>query len=260
MTETVGGWSAAQYLKFADQRTRPAADLLARIPRDAPARVIDLGCGPGNSTALLAARWPTAHLVGLDNAPDMLATARRSHPAIEWREADLSTWQPTERYDVVYSNAALQWVPDHERLFPRLTTMLAPDGVLAVQMPRSAGAAQSLIRDIADEGPWADRLTERARTRVARVQASEVYYRMLAPAVRRIDLWETEYQQVMPDTAAIVEWLKGSGLRPFLAALSAPEQAEFMARYREAIDNAYPPQPDGKIIFPFRRLFIVCEL
>jgi trans-aconitate 2-methyltransferase len=252
----VAEWNAAQYLKFADQRTRPAADLLARIARPAPARVIDLGCGPGNATALLAARWPDAEITGLDNAPDMLATARRDHPAIAWREADLSTWRPDARYDVVYSNAALQWVPDHASLLPRLLGAVAADGVFAAQMPRAAGAAHSLIREIAAAGPWAARMPERSG---ARVQPPGFYYDLLAPLVRRIDLWETEYQQVMADTAAILEWVKGTGMRPFLAALSDDERAEYLARYRAALDAAYPAQRDGRVIFPFRRLFLVCE-
>ena len=254
-------WSAAQYLKFADQRTRPAADLLARVARDAPARAIDLGCGPGNSTALLAARWPRAHLAGLDNAPDMLATARRDHPAIEWITADLVTWQPpkrdAERYDVVFSNAALQWVPDHERLFPRLLDAVAPGGAFAVQMPRAAGKAQSVIREIAADGPWAAKLAGRDR---AQVHPPSVYYELLARRVRRIDLWETEYHQVMESTAAIAEWLKGSGLRSFLPLLSDDERTQFLARYQAEIDAAYPAQTDGRVIFPFRRLFMVCEI
>jgi trans-aconitate 2-methyltransferase len=252
----VAEWNAAQYLKFADQRTRPAADLLARVARAAPARVIDLGCGPGNATALLAARWPEARITGLDNAPDMLATARRDHPAIEWLEADLSVWVPEARYDVVYSNAALQWVPDHATLLPRLLGAVADGGVLAVQMPRAAGAAHSLIREIAAAGPWAARMPERSG---ARVQPPGFYYDLLAPLARRVDLWETEYQQVMADTAAILEWVKGTGMRPFLAALSEAERADYLGRYRAALDAAYPAQRDGRVIFPFRRLFLVCE-
>ena len=254
-------WSAAQYLKFAGQRTRPSADLLARIARDAPARVIDLGCGPGNSTALLAARWPGARLFGLDNAPDMLATARRDHPGIEWITADLATWRPperdAERYDVVFSNAALQWVPDHEHLFPRLIGAVAPGGVFAVQMPRAAGKAQTAIREIAADGPWAAKLAGRDR---AQVHAPAVYYELLARRVRHIDMWEIEYQQVMQDTASIAEWLKGSGLRSFLPLLNDDERARFLARYQAEIDAAYPVQSDGRVLFPFRRLFMVCEV
>jgi trans-aconitate 2-methyltransferase len=254
----VTAWDAAQYLKFGDQRTRPAADLLARIPIEAPGRVIDLGCGPGNSTALLAARWPAARLGGLDNAPDMLATARRAHPAIAWIEGDIPRWAPTERYDVIFSNAALQWVPDHAALLPRLLTALAPDGTLAVQMPRNGDApAHRLMRELAADGPWAARLEGRAR---AHVQAPNVYYDLLAARARRIDLWETEYQQIMPDAAAILEWVKGTALRPFIEPLSPDERARFTARYRDALEQAYPARTDGRIIFPFRRLFLICQI
>jgi trans-aconitate 2-methyltransferase len=251
----VTAWNAEQYLKFQDQRTRPAIDLLSRIPSDSPARVIDLGCGPGNSTALLAARWPAAAIAGLDNAADMLATARAAHPALAWIAGDIPSWAPVDRYDVIFSNAALQWVPDHASLLPRLVAALAPGGVLAVQMPRNADApAHRLMRELADDGPWAARLAGRAR---AHVQAPTVYYDLLAPRVQRLDLWETEYQQIMPDTAAILEWVKGTALRPFLEPLSPDERSQFLTRYRAALAQAYPPRADGRVVFPFRRLFFI---
>ena len=251
-------WDASQYLKFEDQRTRPAMDLLARIALAAPARVIDLGCGPGNSTALLAARWPAAHIAGLDNAPDMLATARRAHPAVSWIDGDIAGWSPTERYDVVYSNAALQWVPDHTTLLPRLLASVAPGGVLAVQMPRNGDApAHRLMRELAADGPWAGQLAGRSR---AHVQAPGFYYDLLSPQARAVDLWETEYQQIMAEPAAILEWVKGTALRPFLEPLSQDHRAAFMTRYRAALERAYEPQADGRIIFPFRRLFLICRV
>ena len=251
-------WSAAQYLKFGDQRTRPAADLLARIPVEAPRRVIDLGCGPGNSTALLAARWPSTVLSGLDSAPDMLATARREHPGITWIDGDIATWSPSARYDVVYSNAALQWVPDHASLFPRLLAAVAPGGALAVQMPRNGDApAHRLIREVAADDRWATRLAAGFR---AHVQTPRFYYDLLVSEARAVDLWETEYQHVLADPDAIIEWLKGSGLRPLLALLSTDEQTTFAARYRAALAEAYPAQADGRIIFAFRRLFLICRV
>jgi len=250
-------WDAAQYLKFGDQRTRPAADLLARIPLSDPKRVIDLGCGPGNSTALLAARWPAAHIAGLDNAPDMLATARRSAPAIDWIESDIARWAPDRPYDVIYSNAALQWLPDHAVLLPRLFAALGPGGALAIQMPRSGESpAHRLIREIAAEPPWAERARAPARDAV---QPPRGYYDLLAPIARALDLWETEYQHVMPDVGAIVEWVKGTALRPFLAPLSDAERDAFLARYRDRLADAYPAQRDGRVVFPFRRLFLIAQ-
>jgi trans-aconitate 2-methyltransferase len=254
----MASWDASQYLKFEDQRTRPAIDLLARIALAAPARVIDLGCGPGNSTALLAARWPSAYIAGLDNAPDMLATARRAHPAVTWIDGDIAGWSPSERYDVVYSNAALQWVPDHAALLPRLLAAVAPGGVLAVQMPRTGDApAHRLMRELANDGPWAGQLAGRAR---AHVQAPGFYYDLLAPQARAVDLWETEYQQIMAEPGAILEWVKGTALRPFLEPLSQDQRAAFTSRYRAALERAYEPQADGRIIFPFRRLFLICRV
>jgi trans-aconitate 2-methyltransferase len=253
----MAAWDAAQYLKFEDQRTRPAADLLERIPLPDPERVIDLGCGPGNSTALLAARWPNARIGGLDNSPEMLVAARRDHPEIAWIEADVGDWKPSEAYDLIYSNAALQWVPDHDRLFPRLLAAVAPGGILAVQMPRNfAGPAHRLMREIAAAGPWAERLADRS---AIPVQEPGFYYDLLAPKAARVDFWETEYLQLMADAAAILEWVKGTALRPFIEPLNSAERARFTDQYLQALEAAYPPQRDGRVIFPFRRLFLICH-
>src|SRR4051812_14172520 len=243
-------WNPTQYLKFDDQRTRPARDLLARVPHPAPSRVVDLGCGPGNSTELLVERWPAATVVGVDSSPGMLEQARRAHPDWRWEEHDVTRWRPAEKFDIVYSNAALQWVPGHETLFPRLIEAVAPGGFLAVQVPRNLDApSHALMRDTADEGDWREKLRG-ARETIA-VHEPAFYYDLVAPRAARVALWETEYAQVMDTADAVLEWVRGTGLRPFLARLAEGERAEFERRYLEKLRRAYTSRADGKILFPF---------
>ena len=250
------GWDAGQYLRFADERTRPALDLVARIDLVAPRRIVDLGCGPGNSTALLRQRWPEANVTGLDSSADMLDAARRDHPGIEFVAGDIAEWSPAEPCDLVFSNAALQWVGDHERLLPRLIDLVAADGVLAVQMPRNHDfATHALMRQVAAEGPWRDRLAG-ARD-PSPVRPPEFYYDRLAPKSRRIVLWETNYIQIMDGIDAIIAWLHGTGLRPFLARLDEPEQKLFLDRYAALLAGAFPARSDGKVLLPYPRVFFI---
>lgn len=251
-------WDDAQYLKFADERTRAARELLARIPVTEPARVVDLGCGPGNSTELLAARWPAAHVTGVDNSAAMLDRARRDLPQIEWVEDDVASWQAGGPVEVLFANAVLQWLPDHATLFPQLFAKVAEGGALAVQVPRNfSEPSHRLMREL--PGPWRERLDAATTLRTASpVDTPAFYYDLLAPHARRVDIWQTTYEQVMPDAKAIVEWVKGTGLRPYLEALGDDEErAQFTAAYTEAIDAAYPKRADGKRLFTFPRLFIV---
>ncbi|HJU83609.1 MAG TPA: trans-aconitate 2-methyltransferase [Holophagaceae bacterium] len=251
-------WNPTQYLQFADTRTRPAADLLARVDLTAPGFVVDLGCGPGNSTELLNRRWPGARILGVDGSPQMVAAARAAHPEWEWQESDIADWTAPEPADLLFANAALHWLPDHAALLPRLLAQLAPGGSLAVQMPRNFDAsAHQLIRRTAEEGPW--------RSHFLNIQdwhpplEPAAYYGILAPHVRHLDLWETEYLQIMDGPERIVEWAKGTALLPFLGRLDGGERGDFLARYTEAVAEAYPRQPDGKVLFPFKRLFFVAH-
>jgi trans-aconitate 2-methyltransferase len=247
-------WNAPQYLRFADERTRPCRDLVARIDLTAPRTIVDLGCGPGNSTAVLAERWPTAAITGLDNSPDMLSAAHRDHPGLTWVQSDIAEWAlDTAPVDVVFSNAALQWVPDHAALFPRL---LARARVLAVQLPTASDApAQRAIRQLATSAEW--------RPRFARAvidwhsHDASYYYDALAAGAASLDIWETDYMHVLEGPEAIVEWYRGTGLRPFLNALPDALRAEFLAAYLDAIRPHYPARIDGRVLFPFRRLFLV---
>lgn len=250
-------WDADLYLRFANERTQPSIDLAARVPVPAPQRIVDLGCGPGNSTEVLHRRWPDAAITGVDSSPDMIAAATKAHPWGRWLLGDLATWAEPEGFDVVFSNAALQWVPDHRTVFPHLMSLVRPAGVLAVQMPRHIQSPlHQLMLRLADEPQWRDAMTH-ARTAV-QVETPGFYYDVLRPLAQHVEMWETEYLHVLADADAIVGWIRGTGLRPFLEAL--PDDAarqSFERRLRDGVALAYPPQADGRVIFPFRRLFVI---
>jgi trans-aconitate 2-methyltransferase len=253
-------WDAKQYLRFSDQRTRPCRELAARIAVTAPERVIDLGCGPGNSTSVLAERWPESELTGLDSSPEMIAAARKEYPNRTWRIDDIAAWagQNDQTYDIVFSNAAFQWVDNHPALFPKLLARVAAGGALAIQMPANFHApAHRLMRELAASPAWRDHFPSQG-VREWHVHDLAAYHDMLAPIASAVDFWQTEYLQVMENAAAIVEWYKGTGLRPFLEALANDQQkADFTAQYLECIRGAYPVRKDDRVIFPFRRLFLI---
>ena len=260
-------WSAKQYVAFEDERTRPTRDLLAAVPAAVDARcAIDIGCGPGNSTQLLAARFPRARVSGFDSSPDMIAAARKRLPKLRFALLDIEAWIGAEKVgvcgaesgsiDMILANAVLHWVPDHAALFPALVRKLAPGGCLAVQLPDNLGEpAQTLMREIARDGPWSRKLAAADQTRVP-IMAADGYYQLLRPGCAHVDVWRTTYYHPLSGSDAIVEWFKGSGLRPFLDPLDAAERAEYLGRYREGIDSTYPSLGD-MVLLPFPRLFIV---
>jgi trans-aconitate 2-methyltransferase len=253
-------WDPAQYLKFAGPRLRPALDLLQRIDLEAPATVYDLGAGAGNVTRLIAARWPQARIVGVDSSAEMLARAAAENPGIapgiEWQQADLAAWLPDRPADLIYSNAALHWLDDHDRLLPGLLAGLAPNGVLALQMPRNFGApSHTSITDTALSGSWRPVLEPLLRP--SPVADPAFYYDLLAPRAGALDIWETEYLQVLDGANPVKEWTKGTWLGPLLAALEEPERSRFEAAYGERVAAAYPSRGDGRTLFPFRRMFII---
>jgi trans-aconitate 2-methyltransferase len=252
-------WDPAQYLKFGDHRLRPAIDLVNRIDLAEPAEVVDLGAGAGNVTRHLRARWPNAHIVGVDASEEMLAKARATMPDVEWQRADLAAWRPSGPVDLIYSNAALHWLGAHDQLFPSLLAMLAPGGVLAVQMPRNFGApTHTLVAEAARRGPWRARLEPLLRP--SPVAEPAFYYDLLAPRTAALDIWETEYLHVLAGDDPVKEWLKGSWLTQFLDALEEPQRSEFEACYAGLVAEAYPRRPDGRTLLPFRRLFIVAAV
>jgi trans-aconitate 2-methyltransferase len=249
-------WSARQYSAFERERTRPVRDLVAALPHSEIAVGVDLGCGPGNSTEVLAARYPTARISGLDNSEDMLQAARQRLPAIDFALADIARWVPERPCDVILANASLQWLPDHDRLYPHLVEQLLPGGCLAVQTPDNLEEpAHRMAREIAAHGPWAAKIRD---LRHPPRHSAEHYYAILSGHCREVDVWRTTYFHPLDGGAqAVVEWFKGSALRPYLARLDEAERAGFLEAYRVAMEQAYPPAPDGKVLLPFPRLFLV---
>ena len=250
-------WDPKTYLAFADERTRPAAELLARVPVEAPERVVDLGCGPGNSTALLADRWPGAHLQGIDSSPEMIRQARESGVKAEWSVADIADWTAGTPYDVIYSNAALHWVGDQGSLLPRLLQSVRPGGALAFQVPLNFDMpSHALMREVAREGSWAAKLRD---VRNIVLMSAEQSFDILEPYAKALDIWETEYLQVMEGPDAVYRWVSGTGLRPFVQALDGAERDGFVEAYKARLNAAYPMRDSGKTLFPFRRLFVVAR-
>jgi trans-aconitate 2-methyltransferase len=252
-------WDAKQYLRFHDQRTRPCCDLAERVSIDRPRTVIDLGCGPGNSTAVVAARWPGATVFGIDSSPEMIAAARAECPTRLYRVSDIADWASSggEVYDVVFSNAALQWVGDHGQLLPQLMKHVTPKGALAIQMPCNYDApAHVIMRDMAASPEWRSHFSGPVREWA--IQDLREYYDILAPCSSSLDLWTSEYIHIMENAEAIVQWYKGTGLRPFLDALPGEaDKQRFEAEYTSCIRKVYPARADGRVLFPFERMFII---
>ncbi len=251
-------WSARQYLRFEDERTRPARDLLQAVPTSEAGYAADLGCGPGNSTELIAARFPAASIVGVDNAPDMIRAAKKRLPGVRFELSAIQDWSEPGPWDLIFANAALQWVSGHEELVPRLGRRLAPGGSLAIQMPDNLAEPSHLaMRTVAQTAPFAAKLALADRARTAIAQA-DWYYALLKPLCTRVDIWKTIYYHPLAGGLdAIVEWMKGTGLTPFLKPLSEAEKTAFIAAYKVELTKAYAPMADGTVILPFPRLFIV---
>ena len=251
-------WNPALYRRYEDERTRPAQELLARVPLTEVARVVDLGCGPGNSTGLLVQRFPAARVSGLDSSADMIAAARKRLPDVQFEVAEIDKWTDQGPFDVIFANAVLQWVPDHASLLPALASRLSDGGSLAIQMPDNLNEpSHRLMREVAANGPWASKLADAAGQRTDMASASE-YFSMLRPHCARVDVWRTTYHHQLRDGAAgVVEWFKGSGLIPFLSPLTEEERAQYLQRYLAEVAKAYPALADGSVLLPFPRLFIV---
>ena len=251
-----GDWDTALYLKFEDERTQPARDLLARVRSNAT-RVVDLGCGPGTSTQLLATRYPDAQITGIDSSEQMLAAGRQRLPGIHFEKQDIGAWRPSIKPDLIFANAALQWLPNHHDLIPRLMSYLAEDGCLAIQMPDNRQEpSHALMRMVAADGPWADRLVPVAKTR-GLIGIYSDYYAWLKPLCAKVEIWQTTYVHPLPGVGAVVDWFRGSGLRPFLNPLDECEREQFIERYMRGLADAYPLEPDGRLLFLYPRLFVI---
>jgi trans-aconitate 2-methyltransferase len=252
-------WNPDQYQRFSEHRSRPFYDLITRIDAPRAKRIADLGCGPGNLTAYLSQRWSESSVTGMDNSPEMLEKAKQlSSTNLEFELADLSNWQPRERQHVIVSNAALHWVPNHETLIPRLASLLEPDGWLAVQMPNNFNQASHLtINHICSSSRWNKQLGN-LDSALRHAKPLEWYIATLSRLGFQVDAWETNYQHTLPGENAVLEWVKGTALRPMLAVLKPDDQIEFLEECRIQLLEAYPPQSFGTLL-PFKRVFFVAH-
>jgi trans-aconitate 2-methyltransferase len=251
-------WSAHQYTRFENERTRPVHDLLAQLPTRPVANAVDIGCGPGNSTELLARRYPQAVVTGLDSSAEMIEAARKRLPDVHFELGDIATWQaPENQFDLILANAVLQWLPHHGSLLPALLGKLAKGGSLAAQIPDNLSEpTHRLMREIAGDVSWVHKLSGVLEARGVR-QGADWYYRALRKSGATVNIWLTTYYHPLDGADAVVEWFKGSGLRPFLEPLTATERSAFLIRYRAAIEQAYPVLEDGTVLLAFPRLFFI---
>lgn len=262
-TATSAEWSAAQYLKFEDKRTQPARDLLARVPLQAPKTIVDLGCGPGNSTAVLVARYsqPSAHVRGIDSSPDMIEKARATLPEVDFELQDLTTYVPPEPVDLFFSNAVLQWLGNEERMavMERFMRTQPSGGVFAFQVPDTLGQpSHMLMREIAASGPWAQTLKDAGRDALQTPQ--EIYDRLKVSSAglcSEVEIFRTEYYHSLENHEAIIEWVKGTGLKPYIDPLSSHDREAFLGEYLKELQRAYPRSGDGRVLLRYPRLFVV---
>ena len=251
-------WDPIQYLRFDGERLRPALDLLARIPLGAAEDIVDLGCGPGHITKILKSRWPSARVTGVDRSREMLEQAAAGAPEFQWRLADLAEWHPDRPVDLIYANASLHWLDDHQSLFPHLMADLKPGGWLAVQMPRNHDRPSHLAAfEAAEGGPWRARLNPLLRKQP--VAEPEAYLRWLSPGASHLDIWQTDYLHLLEGPDSVAAWTQGSLLVPLLEALREDEKEPFLEAYRCRLREAYPSDGEGLTPFWFRRLFLVAQ-
>ena len=252
-------WDPATYLRFADERARPFVELLARVRAADPSAVVDLGCGEGALTASLARRWPGSRITGIDSSPEMLAAAAAYTvpDRVEFAAGDVRDWAPAAPVDVLVSNAVLHWVPGHDRLLGRWAGALAPGGELAVQVPGNFRApTHTLLAELCAAPRWADRIGD-AAPRPDAILDPAGYFDVLAGAGLDADVWETTYLHVLTGENPVLDWVRGTALRPVLGRLDADDAAELTAAYAAALRQAYPRRPDGTTLLPFRRVFAV---
>ena len=255
-------WNSEQYLKFKAQRTQPAIDLAARLsgkPQDRDIEVIDLGCGPGNSTRVLKKRFPDAYVIGADNSENMIEKARKDNPDIDFVIMDImgDLSEMRGKFDVVFSNACLQWLPDHAELLPRLFELLRKGGTLAVQIPMNYDEPiHKIIARISESAKWSDKFPEK---RIFGTLTQSEYFDILSGLTDDFEIWQTTYCHRMPSIESIIEWYRSTGLRTYLSALSEEDGAEFIAEISAELEKEYPKQKNGEIIFRFPRFFFIAK-
>jgi trans-aconitate 2-methyltransferase len=244
---------------FKNERTQPAVDLLSRIPKFAPRRVVDLGCGPGFATELIARRYPRADIIGVDDSESALQAAKALLPAVHFERFEIGVWTPEEAYDLIFSNGALQWLPNHRNLVPKLLASVEAGGFLALQIPNNIQEPNRvLMRMVAADGSWADKLLPIAKSE-PNTEVYEDLYARLRPDCASLEIWETTYFHPLNGVWSIIAWMKASGLGPFLKPLDANERRGFLRQYADQLAREYPLQPDGKVLLRFPRLFILAQ-
>lgn len=252
-------WNPDLYRQFEAERTRPAAELLARAIHPNAKFITDLGCGPGNSTELLRHAYPDALLTGIDSSQAMLEQARDRLPSCRFELADIREWRPQQQQDIIYSNASLQWVTGHEHLLPHLMQQLATEGILAIQMPDNLEQpSHYLMQKVAENSLWKAEIGRMENLRNP-LLTTEQYYDLLASQGALVDIWRTTYYHVMSSAKAIVDWLSATGLRPFLAPLDDARQDLFLAQYLHELEQVYLPRADRSVLLAFPRLFIIAR-
>lgn len=248
-------WDPSQYLRYDNERSQPTRDLIAAIGNFNPTEIVDLGCGTGNSTALLTDRWPHASLIGIDGSSEMLDKAFQSGVNADWQQADIATWRPTSEVDLIFSNAALHWLDNHDMLFPKLVAGLSEGGLLAVQMPYNfSQPSHTLISELAHEPRWYAQLANVIRP--SPVATPDTYLQMLRPLVSSLRVWTTTYYHVLFGERPVAQWTGGATLRPVISALGN-DADEFVDEYAKRLETAYPTRPDGSTVLPFTRMFIL---
>lgn len=261
--QRMDGWDPGQYLKFEAQRTQPSIDLAARIPLAAPDKVVDIGCGPGNSTAVLAERFPAAQVLGVDNSAEMVTAAQKNYPA--WRFEVVDASGPLDAlgtgFEVVFSNACLQWIPGHPVLMERLAALLAPGGVLAVQVPAAGKQLMyQLVRELAEEEPWRDLFAQAAPVKApANTLEPGAYFDLFVGLGLDVEIWETTYYHILPGHRDILEWYRGTGLRSHLDALPVEQRGAYETALLQRVEGAFPRQANGQVILRFPRLFMLAQ-
>jgi trans-aconitate 2-methyltransferase len=250
-------WDPGAYLRFSEVRFRAGLDLLSHIRPGSYRTIYDLGCGTGHLTQIFAKSFPGASVTGVDSSPEMLAEARREFPGISFIEADISSWQPEDVPDLIISNAVLHWVPSREALLPSLLRMLAAGGVLAAQIPRHVDmASHAVLKEVVQQSEWRATLEPLL---VAPFASPETIWKLLAPEASMLDIWETIYLQVLEGQDAVLNFMRGSTLRPLVSALSEKDGSKLLATLAKRLATAYPPQTNGQTLFPFRRLFLIAQ-
>jgi len=254
-------WDANLYMQFANERARPCADLIAHIALESPTNITDLGCGTGNSTEQLHARWPHSQITGVDSSTEMLTQAREKHPDWKWEQSDIEKWTPAAPSDLIFANAAFHWIRDHSVQLPRVFNFVAPGGALAFQIPyHLVSPAHHAMVEVAQFPEWEQRLRTARHTMT--VETPDFYYDTLAQQSARLDIWLTTYHHEMQDASGIVEWLRGSGMRPYLEALAngpngKEDQQRFQNECLRRFKDSYPPRRNGKTVLSYPRLFLI---